>query len=101
MENFEVTVMPAGWRFAANGATSLLASAEAAGIVLASSCRNGTCRTCLCTLASGTVSYLVPWPGLSREERREGAILPCVALPCSDLQLTAPLARRAPAGPSD
>jgi ferredoxin len=67
----------------------MLLSAEAAGIALASSCRNGTCRTCLCRLRAGQVAYDMEWPGLSAEEKSEGWILPCVALPRSDCVLEA------------
>ena len=91
-----VRVQPAGWEFAVADGQTVLAAAEAAGIVLPSSCRNGTCRTCLCRLASGSVSYVVEWPGLSLDEKKEGWTLPCVALAQSDLCLTA-VARRAPA----
>ena len=97
MKMRRVVVQPGGWVFAAAGDATLLASAEAAGVVLPSSCRNGTCRSCICRLDSGTVSYLVAWPGLSSDEKREGWILPCVALPATDLCLVAPAARRAPA----
>ena len=97
MEHYTVTLAPQGWRFASNAQTALLAAAEAAGIVLPSSCRNGTCRTCLCQLDSGSVRYLIDWPGVSADERREGLILPCVAVAQSDLQLTVPAARRGPA----
>jgi ferredoxin len=91
---FTVTVAPAGWRFDAPADATLLASALAAGIALPSSCRNGTCRTCLCTLLQGEVRYLIEWPGLSSEEKAAGRILACVALPCGDLVLDAPDARR-------
>ena len=94
MENYVVTVLPGGWTCSSDAATSVLISAEAAGIVLPSSCRNGTCRTCLCKLDAGTVRYLVEWPGVSADERREGWALPCVAVALSDLVLTAPAARR-------
>ena len=93
MKNHTVRVQPGGWVFGAAPATTLLAAAEAAGVLLPSSCRNGTCRTCICQLDSGSVSYLIAWPGLSSDELREGWILPCVALARSDLQLTAPAAR--------
>jgi ferredoxin len=93
MENFRVTVMPGGWGYAVGPEVSLLAGAESAGVILPSSCRNGTCRTCLCHLASGAVHYLVPWPGVSLDERRAGWILPCVAVARSDLVLDAPAAR--------
>ncbi|HWJ93992.1 MAG TPA: 2Fe-2S iron-sulfur cluster-binding protein [Telluria sp.] len=94
MATYTVTIMPAGWRFAAPDDASLLIAAEDAGIGMPSSCRNGTCRTCLCKLASGSVRYLVEWPGLSIEEKREQYVLPCVAVAQSDLVLEAPLARR-------
>jgi ferredoxin len=92
---FLLTFAPAGLTCASDGAASILASAEAAGIDLPSSCRNGTCRTCLCRLRSGSVRYLVEWPGLSTDEKKDGDILPCVAVPLSDLVLEAPHARRA------
>jgi ferredoxin len=92
-----VTLVPAGWRFPAGAASTVLRAAEAAGIDLPSSCRNGTCRTCLCRLQSGRVRYLVEWPGLSPDEKRDGYILPCVAVALTDLVLEAPLARRSKA----
>ena len=77
----------AGEAFGAPAGLPLLASAEAAGLRVASSCRNGTCRTCMRRLASGRVSYRVTWPGLSAEEKTEGYILPCIAYPVSDLAI--------------
>ena len=55
------------------------------GLKLESSCRNGTCRTCICQLLEGEVTYRIDWPGLSLDEKREGFILPCVAYPMSDV----------------
>ena len=92
--HFDIQFSPAGLACASDGATSILASAEAAGIDLPSSCRNGTCRTCLCRLRSGRVRYLVEWPGLSLDEKKDGDTLTCVAVPLSDVVLEAPLARR-------
>ena len=69
------------------------AGAEQAGVRLPSSCRNGTCRTCLCLMSGGSVTYRIEWPGLSLDEKREGYILPCVALAQSDLTLLVPAAR--------
>ena len=66
---------------------ALLLSLEQGGIDWPSSCRNGTCRTCISQLTSGEVRYEIEWPGLSAEEKAEGYILPCVAFPCSDLTL--------------
>jgi len=56
-------------------------------VQLPSSCRNGTCRTCMCRLISGEVAYSIDWPGLSAQEKAEGYVLPCVARPTSNLVL--------------
>lgn len=89
-----VTVLPLGASFPAPPGTTLLHALEAAGLDMPSSCRNGTCRTCICRLQSGSVRYLIEWPGLSFDEKREGHILPCVALAQENLVLEVPLARR-------
>lgn len=65
----------------------LLHSMEEGGVSWPSSCRNGTCRTCIGQLLSGTVRYEIEWPGLSQEEKAQGCVLPCVAYPCSDVVL--------------
>lgn len=65
----------------------LLFAAARAGVELPSSCRTGTCRTCMCQLVSGEVSYRTQWPGLMPEEREQGWILLCVAYAKSDLLL--------------
>ncbi len=65
----------------------LLDSLEQGGIDWPSSCRNGTCRTCIAQLVSGEVRYEIEWPGLSTEEKADGYVLPCCAFPCSDLVL--------------
>lgn len=70
----------------------LMAAARAADIALPASCRNGTCRACICLLAEGRVTYRIEWPGLSADEKREGWILPCVAHAASDVVLRAPRA---------
>jgi len=85
-----------GQTFEAPASLPLLQSAELAGLVPASSCRNGTCRACMCQLIGGQVMYRIEWPGLSAEEKQEGFILPCVAYPTSDVVIR--LLLRAPAG---
>ena len=67
----------------------LLVALELGGVDWPSSCRNGTCRTCVAQLSRGSVRYEIDWPGLSAEEKQQGYILPCVAFPCSDLELVA------------
>lgn len=94
MSTHTIVLHPSGLAFAADEATSLLSAAESAGIDLPSSCRNGTCRTCICRLRSGAAAHLIEWPGLSYDEKREGYILPCVAVARGDLEIEAPLARR-------
>jgi len=89
-----VTLLPLNASFAAPDDTTLLQTLEAAGFDAPSSCRNGTCRTCICRLQQGTVAYTIEWPGLSFDEKREGYILPCVALARSDLVIILPLARQ-------
>ena len=92
-DTFSITLLPLGATVPAGEAT-VLQACEAAGIELPNSCRNGTCRTCLCRLQSGSVRYLVEWPGLSIEEKRDNYLLPCVAVPTGDVVINAPLAKR-------
>jgi len=90
---FQVSVAPKGLSFEADAETSVLEAALRGGVVLPNSCRNGTCRTCLCQLRSGSVKYRIEWPGLSFDEKREGYILPCVAVATSDLVIDSPAAK--------
>jgi ferredoxin len=91
---FTITLQPSGWRFEAPAELTIRDAASLADIVLPTSCRNGACRTCISRLQSGTIRYEIEWPGLSAEEKRDGYILPCVALPTSDLVVHAPAASR-------
>ncbi len=85
---FTVLLEPGGPAFAAQPGEPLLLAAARAGLDLPSSCRNGTCRTCICRVLSGQISYAIEWPGLLAEEKAQGWILPCVALARSDLVLS-------------
>lgn len=89
---FTALVLPAHLQFDVEGDLTLLEAAEMSRVQLPSSCRNGTCRTCICQLVSGEVRYTVEWPGLSAEEKAEGLVLPCVARPLSDVVLEQPAA---------
>lgn len=91
---FRVRVMPGDWLFDAAANTTVLKAAEQAGVIFPSSCRNGTCRTCLTHAPEGTVRYAIEWPGLSAEEKQQGWILPCVAYATSAVILDAPAAFR-------
>lgn len=99
MPAYPVIVQPSGLRFDAPAGTPLLQAAQAAGIKLPSSCRNGTCRACMCLMLEGSVVYGIEWPGLSSDEKEEGWILPCVAQAASPLEIQAPQAVVAEASP--
>ncbi len=95
-ENFQIftaRVLPADLQYDVEGDLTLLEAAEMSRVELPSSCRNGTCRTCLCKLVSGEVRYTIEWPGLSAEEKTEGYVLPCVARPLSNVVLDQPMAK--------
>ena len=82
---YQARINPSGQGFDAPADLPLLLAAERAGLAVVSSCRNGTCRACICQLASGRVVYRIDWPGLSLDEKQAGCILPCVAYPVSDV----------------
>jgi ferredoxin len=82
---YTATVEREGLQVDAPDNQPLLISLEQGGSNWMSSCRNGTCRTCIGKLEAGKVRYEIEWPGLSTEEMDEGYALPCVAYPCSDV----------------
>ena len=85
---YTATVAPDGPQVDAQDDQPLLLSLEMGGANWPSSCRNGSCRTCIGKLAKGRVRYAIEWPGLSTEEMDEGYALPCVAYPCSDVVIS-------------
>nr|WP_315426791.1 2Fe-2S iron-sulfur cluster-binding protein [uncultured Albidiferax sp.] len=87
---YKVSLFPEAEHFDAPPDLPVLVSAEHAGLLLASSCRNGSCRSCICRMLSGRVRYQIAWPGLSADEKAEGYILPCVAYPMSDMVVQLP-----------
>ncbi|BCF91054.1 2Fe-2S iron-sulfur cluster-binding protein [Paraburkholderia largidicola] len=97
---FTVRVEPLGRTFDAPESLTVLEAAGFANLHLPRMCRNGTCRTCLCRLESGSVRYTIEWPGVSAEEKAQGYILPCVAVAQSDLVLDAPDAAELPPAPT-
>jgi ferredoxin len=88
-EIFSIRLEPSGHTFETTEALTVLEAAGFAGLRLPRSCRNGTCRTCLCRMKDGRVRYAIEWPGLSREEMAEDFILPCVAIAETDLVIEA------------
>ena len=87
---FQIEISPQDWRFSCPPDQTVLLAALAEGLKLPHSCRNGTCRACIARLIEGRIEYRIEWPGLSREEKDGGFILPCVALPRSDLKIQTP-----------
>ena len=81
---FQVTVLPLGETFEAEADQTVLSAALAAGVVLPRLCRNGTCRACRCKVLRGSAEHIIEWPGLSREEKADGWVLPCVLRVLSD-----------------
>ena len=90
---FAMIIEPGGHFVAARDGETLLEAALRAGLSLPRSCRNGTCRACMCRLVDGEIDYRVEWPGLTAEEKAEGWILPCVALAKTDVTIDQPDAR--------
>ena len=82
---YKARIAPGLQFFDAPADLPLLQAAERAGLPVVSSCRNGTCRACICQMTSGQVVYRIKWPGLSLEEKQTGCALPCVAYPVSDV----------------
>jgi ferredoxin len=87
---FNARIEPSGDRFDAWPHQTLLDAMEQSGLHWPSSCRSGSCRTCIGHVMSGQVRYEMDWPSLSAEEKAEGCVLPCVAFPLSDVVLKDP-----------
>ena len=86
-QQFRISLPQFGEEFLCSTNETILAAALKHGLTPANSCRNGSCRTCLCKIQRGEIAYIVEWPGLSFDEKAESYILPCVAQPLSDVVL--------------
>ena len=64
----------------------ILQSAEAQGVELPFSCRNGACTACAVRVLSGEL-YQPEAMGLSPELKKQGYALLCVSYPRSDLEV--------------
>ncbi|MBC3936555.1 2Fe-2S iron-sulfur cluster-binding protein [Undibacterium rugosum] len=91
---YQLMLVPGGICCELQPDKTVLENAQEQGISLPSSCRNGTCRACLCQSLHGQYRFTIEWPGLSLEEKQDGWILPCVTVASSDLSLLQPLAKR-------
>lgn len=85
-----VTIQPSGTQFEVNDGESVLAAALRQGIMLAYSCRNGTCASCHGKVLEGDIGYpLQPPNALTDEQQQRGEALFCQAVPESDLVIHA------------
>ena len=82
-----IAITDDGHQVDVNEGDKLLDALEMGGVNWPSSCRNGSCRTCIGQLIEGTVRYEIDWPGLTAEEKADGYVLPCVAHACSNVKL--------------
>ncbi|MEG0976402.1 MAG: CDP-6-deoxy-delta-3,4-glucoseen reductase [Comamonas sp.] len=83
---FQISVQPSGRAFATQASEAILTAAIRSGVGLPYGCKDGACSSCKCKKISGTV---VHGPhserALSAEEEAAGLILPCCAVPTSDV----------------
>ena len=83
---FQISVQPSGRAFATQASEAILTAAIRAGVGLPYGCKDGDCSSCKCKKISGSV---VHGPhsdrALSAEEEAAGLILPCCAVPTSDV----------------
>jgi CDP-4-dehydro-6-deoxyglucose reductase len=81
-----VTIKSSGHAFTANDGETVLAAALREGLVIAYSCRSGTCGTCKGRLLEGRIDYgTYQEKAMTEAERQSGMALFCQAKPHSDL----------------
>jgi CDP-4-dehydro-6-deoxyglucose reductase len=79
--------LPSGRTFFSSAGQSLIEAAEAAGVTLPYSCRNGRCSTCRLRVRSGTTFIQKPEIGLTQQELAESWVLGCVREASSNVEL--------------
>ena len=83
---FQISVQPSGRAFVTQASEAILTAAIRSGVGLPYGCKDGACSSCKCKKLSGSV---VHGPhserALSAEEEAAGLILPCCAVPTSDV----------------
>ena len=83
---FQVSVQPSGRAFATQASEAILTAAIRNGVGLPYGCKDGACSSCKCKMLSGTVTHGPHSDrALSAEEEAAGLILPCCAVPTSDV----------------
>jgi CDP-4-dehydro-6-deoxyglucose reductase len=86
----QVTIKSSGHSFAVNDGETVLAAALREGLVIAYSCRSGTCGTCKGRLLEGRVDYgSYEEKAMTEAEKQAGMALFCQARPLTDLLIDA------------
>lgn len=87
---FTVTLKASGHQFTVDAGETVLEAAQRVGLALPYSCRAGVCGSCKAILLDGECHYpRNPPTALNAAEKAHHAILPCQAVPSSDLLLEA------------
>ncbi|MCA9903897.1 MAG: 2Fe-2S iron-sulfur cluster binding domain-containing protein [Anaerolineae bacterium] len=90
MPAYTVSLIHSGAQFSVEADETILEAAERAGLLLAYSCRNGTCRSCLTRVLSGCAEHDPDYAdelNIDADELADHYRLLCSALACSDLTL--------------
>ena len=86
---FKVTVQPSGHTFEVEPGESVLDAALRQSVELAYGCRSGACGACEGFILKGSVHYDEEPIALSDEMKQANKALFCMAMPDSDLQISA------------
>ncbi|SEB25751.1 CDP-6-deoxy-delta-3,4-glucoseen reductase [Variovorax sp. YR216] len=88
---FRITAQPSGRTFGAQGGEAILAAAIRQGVGMPYGCRDGACGSCKCRMLEGAVNHGPHQSqALSAQEEADGLILPCCAVPATDVVLESP-----------
>lgn len=88
--SFQISVLPSGRSFTADGTETLLAAGIRQGIGLPYGCKDGACGSCKCKKISGSVVHGPHQAkALSDEEEAQGFVLTCCGTAHSDVVLEA------------
>ena len=88
--SYQVHLKQSNQSFTVEEDETILEAAEEAGIILAFSCRSGTCRSCLTKVLSGCAEHDPEYAdelSIDTLEIEDGYRLLCSALACSDLEI--------------
>ncbi len=90
MTVYVIRLSKSGMTFDAAPDEPILDAADRAGLVLAFSCRSGTCRACITRVVSGCIEHDPEYAdelSIDRHELADGYRLLCSAMACADSEL--------------